>query len=382
MTSHNRISIPFNKPSLVGKELAYIQHAIDGGHTSGDGQYTISCQHYLEREIGAKKALLTPSCTAALEMAALLLDLKPGDEVIVPSFTFVSSASSFALHGAHIIFCDVHSNTLNIDERMVEKLLTPRTKAIIAVHYSGVACNMDAIVQIAERQRLMVIEDNAHGLFGRYRGRFLGAIGNLGTLSFHETKNFSCGEGGALLINDPEYLERSEVIRDKGTNRKRFFCGQVDRYTWVDLGSSYVMSDILGAFLLAQLEAKTSVLMLRKTIWDFYYTNLSDWAAQWDVQLPFIPETSVPSYHMFYMILPKSTSQQALIQHLRKKGIMAVFHYQPLHQSPAGVRFGKAPIPCPVTETVSTRLVRLPFYNTLSIEDLNHITEAVREFHP
>ena len=371
--------IPFNKPSLVGNEIEYIAQAVRGGHASGDGPFTKKCHRLLEEALGVPKVLLTTSCTHALEMAALLLDIQPGDEVIVPSFTFVTTANAFVLRGARPVFIDVRPDTLNMDERLLEDLITPCTKAILLVHYAGVGCEMDTICEIAERHGIPIVEDNAHGLFAKYKGRWLGTFGALATLSFHETKNFICGEGGALLINDPQYVERAEIVREKGTNRSRFFRGQVDKYTWVDLGSSYLPSDLLAAYLFAQLEAKEHVLAQRKQVFEYYAEHLQDWAQANDVHLPIVPPYCEQSYHMFYMLLPSLEKRQELIAHLKSKGILSVFHYLPLHLSPMGRKWGYQEGDCPVTEDVSDRLVRLPFYNELLLEQQQEVCDAIFE---
>ncbi len=372
--------IPFNRPTIVGRELYYISQVILNGHAAGDGLFTRKCQQLLEEVLGAPKVLLTTSCTDALEMAALLLDIQPGDEVIVPAFTFVSTVNAFVLRGARPVFADVRADTLNLDESQLETLITPRTKAIVPVHYAGVGCEMDHICAVASRAGVTVVEDNAHGLFGRYRGRYLGTFGQLATQSFHETKNFSCGEGGALVINTPELIDRAEVIREKGTNRSRFFRGQVDKYTWVDLGSSFLPSDILAAFLYAQLEERDRIQAQRQQIWERYNASLARWASQNGVRLPVIPSHCEQSYHMFYLLMPTLHDRERFIAHLRERDILAVFHYQPLHLSEMGRRFGGKEGQCPVTEDVSERLVRLPFYNDLSIEDQERVIEAVCSF--
>ena len=374
------IKIPFNRPTLMGGELAYLAEAIDNEWISGDGPFSRRCQELLEGELGVGKVLLTTSCTHALEMAALLLDLGPDHEVIVPSFTFVSTVNAFVLRGSRPVFADVRADTLNLDESRVAELISPRTRAVVPVHYAGVGCEMDALGALAERHRLAIVEDNAHGLFARYRGRLLGTFGALATLSFHETKNVTCGEGGALLINDPVLVERAEMIREKGTNRSRFFRGQVDKYTWVDLGSSYVLSDALAAFLYAQLEKREAIGQTRRRIWETYNVQLAEWAAEEGVRRPVVPPHCEPSHHMFYLLMPSLERRQAFIAHLRERGISAVFHYQPLHLSPMGQRLGGRPGDCPVTEEMCDRLVRLPFYNGLS-EDLQaRVIEAVLEF--
>jgi dTDP-4-amino-4,6-dideoxygalactose transaminase len=374
------MNIPFNKPWLNGKELFYMASVIHEGHASGDGVYTRKCHALLEQALGAGKVLLTTSCTDALELAALLLDIQPGDEVIVPSFTFVSTANAFALRGARLVFADVRPDTLNLDEQRLERLITPRTRAIVPVHYGGVGCEMAYILNIAARHGVTIVEDNAHGLFGRYNGRYLGTFGALATQSFHETKNFTCGEGGALLVNDPAYIERAEILREKGTNRSRFFRGQVDKYTWVDIGSSFLPSDLLAAYLYAQLEARDQILAMRCRIWSYYYEQLFDWALERGVQLPHIPQHCEQSFHMFYMLLPSLEQRQALICHLKERGILSVFHYLPLHLSDMGRHFGGRPGDCPVTEDVSDRLLRLPFYNELCEAQQDEVVRAIKDF--
>jgi dTDP-4-amino-4,6-dideoxygalactose transaminase len=375
-----RLSIPFNRPSFEGREQVYIAQAIANGHISGDGPFTKQCQAFLEQALGAPRVLLTTSGTHALEMAALLLDIRPGDEVIVPSFTFVSTVNAFVLRGARPVFADVRPDTLNLDETRIEPLITQRTKAIVPVHYAGVGCELRAIGKIAARHGLAVVEDNAHGLFGKYRGRYLGTFGALAALSFHETKNFYCGEGGALIVNDPALVDRADVIREKGTNRARFLEGRVDKYTWVDIGSSWLPSDLLAAFLYAQLEAKERILEKRKRVWERYHEGLSGWAAERNVRLPVIPKGCRQSYHMYYLIVPSSRGRTALIRHLKSLGILGVFHYLPLHLSEMGKRYGGRPGDCPVTEHVSERLIRLPFYNNLDGESQERVIRAIREF--
>ena len=374
-----RYKIPFNKATLVGPEMQYMQDAIHAGHISGDGLYTRRCETLLQDELHVPRVLLTPSCTDALEMAALLLEIRPGDEVIVPSFTFVSTVNAFVLRGAKPIFIDIRPDTLNLNEKVLESLITPRTKAIVPVHYAGVACEMDEITSLAARHAIAVVEDNAHGLFGRYRGRYTGTFGVLATQSFQETKNFTCGEGGALLINDRQLLDRALVLRDKGTNRNRFFRGEVDKYTWVDVGSSYVASDLLAAFLYAQLEAREHIQCARKRIWGTYWRELQSWAKQNAVRLPIVPDHCEQSYHMFYLLLPSLGQRQNLIAHLKQRGILAVFHYAPLHLSDMGLKYGGAQA-CPITEDVSERLLRLPFYNGLSDDEQASVIEAILEF--
>jgi dTDP-4-amino-4,6-dideoxygalactose transaminase len=374
--------IPFNRPFLAGKEFEYIQQAIDQMDLSGDGHITKECHHLLKQVLGVPKVLLTTSCTHALEMAALLLELNPGDEVIVPSFTFVSTANAFVLRGARPVFADVRPDTLNLDERQLESLITERTKAVVPVHYAGVGCDMDAILAITEPRGIPVVEDNAHGLFGKYRGRYLGTFGCLGTQSFHETKNFTCGEGGALIVNDKRFVERAEIIREKGTNRTSFYRGEVEKYTWCDVGSSYLPSGILAAFLYAQLESREAIQSRRRHLWDAYWEGLSDWAKQYGVQLPFIPEHCEQAYHMFYMLMPSNRDRTRLIQHLGAEEISSVFHYLPLNMSPMGQKFGGKQGACPITEDVSTRLVRLPFYNGLSEGDQRRVISTIRRYRP
>jgi dTDP-4-amino-4,6-dideoxygalactose transaminase len=376
----SKYSIPFNRPCFVGNEQEYIAQAIANGQISGDGLFTRKCHSLIEHELHVDRVLLTTSCTHALEMAALLIDIQPGDEVIVPSFTFVSTVNAFVLRGARPVFADIRPDTLNIDEAVIERLITPRTKAIVPVHYAGVGCEMDSILEIAARYGLLVVEDNAHGLFGKYKGRYLGTFGCLATQSFHETKNFSCGEGGALVINNPRYIERAEIIREKGTNRSRFFRGQVDKYTWVDVGSSYLPSDMLAAFLYAQLEARAHIQRKREYIWRYYNDQLMDWAAVMNVRLPIIPTHCEQPYHMFYMLLPSLEQRQSLITYLRDHGILGVFHYQPLHLSDVGQRFGGLAGDCPVTERVSDCLLRLPFYNDLAEADLARVVGVIKSF--
>lgn len=373
-------SIPFNKAGLVGREQEYIAQAIERGHISGNGYFSRRCHDLLKRELGVHKALLTTSCTDALEMAALLLNVQPGDEVIVPSFTFVSTINAFVLHGARPVFVDVRPDTLNLDETKLEAAITPRTRAIVPVHYAGVGCEMEAILEIARHHGVAVVEDNAHGLFASYRGRLLGTMGCLATQSFHETKNFTCGEGGALLINDPQYSERADIIWEKGTNRNQFFRGQVDKYTWVDVGSSYLMADTQAAFLYAQLEARELIQAKRQRVWEYYNARLSRWAHDNGVRLPIVPPHCTQSYHMFYLLLPSLQERQGLIDYLKAHDVLSVFHYLPLHLSDMGRRFGGRPGDCPVTEDASDRLLRLPFYNDLTESDQERIVALIQEY--
>ena len=375
-----QFSIPFNHSSLAGKELEHISQAMHIGQIAGDQTFSKKCQALLEGLLGVPRALVTTSCTHALEMCALLLDIQPGDEVIVPSFTFVSTANAFALRGAKIIFADIRPDTLNLDETRLEPLLSRRTRAIVAVHYAGVGCEMDAILAIARHHGIAVVEDNAHGLFGKYRGRWLGTLGCLGTQSFHETKNITCGEGGALLINEPSLTTRAEVIREKGTDRSRFFRGEVDKYSWVDLGSSYVMSDVLAAFLYAQLEAWQNIQAQRRRIWEYYDRHLRNWGPEHGIECPTVPAHCEQSYHMYYLLMPSAVEREALIAFLKARGILGVFHYLPLHLSPMGQRMQGQNATCPVSERQSERLIRLPFFNSLSPADQDRVIEAVRGF--
>jgi dTDP-4-amino-4,6-dideoxygalactose transaminase len=375
-----RYRIPFNKPGLTGNELRYVADAITLGHCAGDGTYTRRCHAMLEKTLGAARVLLTTSCTHALEMAALLLNIQPGDEVIAPSFTFVSTVNAFVLRGGRPVFIDIRPDTLNLNEAHLESLITPRTRAILPVHYAGVACEMNAIVELAERHGIAVVEDNAHGLFARYKQKYLGTFGCMAAQSFHETKNVICGEGGALVINDPTLVERAEIIREKGTNRSRFFRGQVDKYTWVDIGSSYLPSDILAAFLYAQLEKHAQITATRKRIWTYYYAHLHEWACTNNVQLPHVPAHCKQSYHMFYLVMPSLEARQALIEDLKAHSILSVFHYLPLHLSAMGMQAGGRHGQCPVTERVSDCLLRLPFYNDLSESQQAEIVGVIRQF--
>jgi dTDP-4-amino-4,6-dideoxygalactose transaminase len=373
--------IPFNRATLAERQLDYVRQAFEGHHTCGDGPFGRKAEAILEAETGAKRALLTTSCTHALEMSALLLDLQPGDEVVVPAFTFVSTINAFVLRGAKPVFCDVREDTLNLDEKLLEEKIGPRTKAIVPVHYAGVGCEMDAILALAAPRGIAVVEDNAHGLFGKYKGRPLGSFGVLATQSFHETKNFSCGEGGALLINDERLIERAEIFREKGTNRSRFFRGQVDKYTWVDLGSSWVLSDVLAASLLAQLEARASIQERRARIWHRYADGLASWAHARGARLPTVPQHCEQSFHMFHLVFGELAERTAFIEHMGKAGIQAVFHYQPLHLSPMGKALGTAREgDCPVAERAGDCLVRLPFYADLTERDQARVIETACAF--
>jgi dTDP-4-amino-4,6-dideoxygalactose transaminase len=373
-------AIPFNRSGIEGEEPHHIGQSVSIGQIAGDQGYSRKCQALLEEVLGAPKVLLTTSCTHALELAALLLEIGPDDEVIVPSFTFVSTANAFVLRGARIRFADIRPDTLNIDEKQIEPLISPRTRAMVPVHYAGVGCEMDTILAIARQYRISIIEDNAHGLFGKYKQRWLGTFGALATQSFHETKNITCGEGGALVVNDPAFIERAEVMREKGTDRSRFFRGLVDKYSWVDIGSSYVMSDVLAAFLYGQLEVWRQIQEKRRRIWQRYHAELRDWASARDIGCPVVPDGCEQAYHMYYLILPSLQIRQALIAFLKARGIMAVFHYLPLHLSPMGQRLGGRPGACPVSENMSDRLLRLPFFNSLDPESQGRVIDAIRDF--
>lgn len=354
--------IRFNKPYLVGDELDYIADAHARGQLAGDGHYTRLCNSWLEKATGARKALLTHSCTAALEMAAILADIAPGDEVIMPSYTFVSTANAFVLRGGVPVFVDVRPDTMNIDENLIEAAITPRTKAIVPVHYAGVACEMDTIMEIAHRHGLIVVEDAAQGAFSSYKGRPLGSIGDLGCLSFHETKNVISGEGGALLVSNPNMIERAEIIREKGTNRSQFFRGQVDKYTWVDVGSSYLPGEIVAAFLWAQLQAAASITQRRLDIWGDYHAAFQTFESKERLRRPIIPAECAHNAHMYYLLLGNLDDRSAFIDQMKTEGIGCVFHYVPLHSSPAGKKYGRAHGVLPVTSKLSDRLVRLPLW--------------------
>ena len=374
----SNINIPFNWVDIQGNELEYIKDVIANSHLSGDGKFTRKCNALLEKEVGVKKSLLTTSCTHALEISALLLDIKTGDEVILPSFTFVSTVNAFVMRGARPVFIDIRPDTLNMDESQLEKLITKNTKAIITVHYAGVGCEMDIIINIANKYNIPVVEDNAHGLFGKYKDKYLGTFGTFTTQSFHETKNFSCGEGGALLINDDKYIERAEIIREKGTDRSKFFRGEVDKYTWTDIGSSYLPSDILSAFLYAQLEKRKNIQTKRKIIWEMYYNELIIWADNNNIQLPYIPDYCDQTYHMFYFLFESNEIRERFIMYMKENYINTIFHYQPLHKSIMGKRFGE--YKCAVTEKIADRIVRLPFYSNLSNELQSIIINTIVKF--
>jgi dTDP-4-amino-4,6-dideoxygalactose transaminase len=356
------MKVPFNRPYMTGRELSYIAQAHQNHKLAGDGPFTARCSRWLEERTGSHRALLTHSCTAALDMAAILAEIGPGDEVIMPSFTFVSTANAFVLRGGVPVFVDIRPDTLNIDEAIIERAVTPRTRAIVPVHYAGVGCEMEPIVELARRRSLLVIEDAAQGLMTKHRGRSLGAIGQLGAISFHETKNVISGEGGALLINDPRFLERAEVVREKGTNRSRFFRGEVDKYTWVDIGSSYLPGEIIAAFLWAQLEDAQSITARRLELWNRYHERLEPCERAGRLRRPVIPEGCQHNAHMYYILLASAELRTKLIVRLQERGISAVFHYVPLHSSPAGRRFGRSVGSLRNTEELSERLLRLPLW--------------------
>jgi len=375
------ISVPFNKPSIVGSELEYVRASIASGHISGDGGFTKKCQTFFETNYPVKKALLTTSCTHALEMSALLVGIQPGDNVIMPSYTFVSTANAFVLRGAKPVFIDIRSDTLNINEQRIAERISPKTKAIVVVHYGGVACEMDDIMAISKKHEIPVIEDNAHGLFGRYYEQPLGTFGAMSAQSFHETKNIQCGEGGALFINDPLYIERAEILREKGTDRSKYCRGEIDKYSWVDTGSSYVPSDMLAAFLYGQLERWRAVQEKRQNIWYAYKTALSDWAFREGVRLPALPRQCDQRFHKVYLLLPNAHERGRFIDHMRNKGVLAIFHYVPLHLSTMGRTYGYMDGMLPVTEEVSARIVRLPMYYSMTESELSRVIDAVKEFH-
>ncbi len=372
--------IPFNKPFIVGKELYYMAQAVTLGNVAADGHFTKACSRLMEERFGIRKVLLVPSGTAALELAALLCELQPGDEVILPSYTFVSTASAFVRVGARPVFVDIRPDTLNLDETKIEAAITERTRVIVPVHYAGVACDMDRIMDIARRHNLLVVEDAAQGVNAFYKGRALGSIGHLGCYSFHETKNYICGEGGALCINDERFIERAEILRDKGTNRQKFFRGEVDKYTWVDVGSSYVMAEILAAFLYGQLEHLDDILARRREIYEYYATHLRPLEEAGHLRLPRIPPECQSNYHLFFILAPDKPTRDALLTHLKSEGIHAVFHYVPLHTSPMGRTFGYGEGDLPVTEDLAGRLLRLPLFYELVPTMQQHTISAIYDF--
>ena len=376
----NDITIPFNKPHLTHKEIGYINHAHSMGKLAGDGHYTKLCHEWIEQHIGGKKALLTHSCTGALEMMALLSDIKPGEEVIMPSFTFVSTANAYVLRGAVPVFIDIREDTLNMDEKLIEQAITEKTRVLSPVHYAGVGCEMDVINKIAKKHNLLVVEDAAQGFLSKYKGKNLGTLGHMSAFSFHETKNVISGEGGALLINDDRFIERAEIIREKGTNRAKFFRGQVDKYTWVDVGSSYLPGEIISAFLMAQLENAEEINKRRIAVWNTYHTALADLEKKGYLRLPIIPDTCEHNGHMYYILTQDVKTRTKLIEFLKKKGILSVFHYIPLHSSPAGKKYTRYVGDMSVTDKVSDTLVRLPLFYNLTDEEQANVIAALYQF--
>ena len=373
--------ISFNVPPVVGNELKYIEQAIGNHKICGDGEFTKKCSAWMEEKTGTAKALLTTSCTHATEMAALLADIQPGDEVVMPSFTFVSTADAFVLRGAKVKFVDIRPDTMNIDETLIEDAITDKTKAIVPVHYAGVGCELDTIMDIARKHHLLVIEDAAQGVMSSYKGKALGTIGDYGCYSFHETKNYSMGEGGALLIKDPDMIERAEIVREKGTNRSKFFRGQIDKYTWVDAGSSYLPSELNAAYLWAQLEQADMVNDNRLKSWNLYKELLTPIAEKEYITLPYIPEECTHNAHMFYIKTKNLEERSALISYLKENGVLAVFHYIPLHGAPAGQKYGEFIGEDKYTTRESERLVRLPMYYNLSEEDITYVAELISRFY-
>ena len=372
--------IPFNRAELTGNELNYIQQAIEQGHISGDGSFTIRCSELLQKRLNARTVYLTPSCTDALEMAAILLDIHPGDEVVVPSFAFVTTVNSFVLRGAKPVFVDIREDTLNIDEQKIESRLNSTTRAIVPLHYGGVACEMNEILRIGQKYNIPVIEDAAQAVGSTYHNSALGTLGRFGTYSFHETKNFTCGEGGAIVINHQNDIERAEIVRQKGTNRAQFHRGIADKYTWHDIGSSFVMSDILAAFLLAQLERMDEIIEVRKRIFNRYYEHLQPLQVSGKLKLPYCPSDCNPNYHLFHVLFEDEWTRNRVIDGLKRNGILAVFHYIPLHTSPYAERFGCKTEDLPVTDRVSRCLLRLPFYNSLSEQNIEEVARLTQKY--
>ena len=372
--------IDFNRPAFVGSELEYIQDAIHRGMLCGDGIYTKKCSQWMEKEFDVSRVMLTTSCTHALEMAAFLCDIQPGDEVIMPSYTFVSTADAFVLRGAKIVFVDIRPDTMNLDEKLIEQAITPKTKVIVPVHYAGVACEMDTIMDIAHKHGLKVVEDAAQGVDACYKGKALGTIGDFGCYSFHETKNFTMGEGGALLFQKEEYLEKAEILREKGTDRSKFFRGQVDKYRWMDYGSSYLPSELNAAYLYAQLEAKDKIQKKRMEIYEYYHRNLADLAAEGKVEQPYVPQDCEHNAHMYYLKVKDMKVRTRLLAYLRENGICSVFHYVPLHSAPAGQKFGRFAGEDVYTTKESERLLRLPMFYNLDMEDVKRIVDVIHKF--
>lgn len=370
--------IPFNRPSLEGDELEYMKRAVEGGHTAMSGPYATRAAELLREFLGSNDVLLTTSCTDALEMSAMLLDIRPGDTVIVPSFTFVSTALAFARQGASLLFCDIEEETLGLDPKCLESLLDEHVRAVVPVHYAGVACDMAGITATLEGTSIEIVEDNAHGLFGRYRGVPLGTLGRFATLSFHETKNFICGEGGALVVNDARDVERAHVLYDKGTNRRAFMLGDVDKYSWQDIGSSFGLSEVLAAFLYGQLEHRDEILAKRRLVFERYERMLAPIAEEFGLRLPVVPADREQAYHMFYVLMPSRDARDRALTGMREFDVHATFHYVPLHSAPGGEKFAARPAQCPVTDDVSGRLLRLPFYNNLTAVEAERVVDALR----
>lgn len=379
MKEDKKLSIPFNWPYMTGRELYCIAEAHFNGMLAGDGPFTKKCHRWIEREFGSEKALLTHSCTAALEMAALLLKLSPGDEVIMPSFTFVSTANAFVLRGATPVFAEIRSDTLDLDEKHIEEAITRHTRAIVPVHYAGVGCEMDTIMEIARRHNLAVVEDAAQGVMATYKGKALGTIGTFGTLSFHETKNIISGEGGAILVNDPAYVQAAEICREKGTDRSRFFRGEVDKYTWQEVGSSYLPGELTAAFLWAQLEEAASMTAKRLLSWDHYHAGLESLEKKGRLRRPIIPEECHHNAHMYYILLEPGRDRRKMVADLNAAGVNAVFHYIPLHSSPAGRRFGRTTGDLPITDSLSSCLIRLPLWNGISTEQQDRVIDEIEK---
>ncbi|MFH1964876.1 MAG: dTDP-4-amino-4,6-dideoxygalactose transaminase [Acidobacteriota bacterium] len=372
--------IPFNKPFIIGEELSNIRKAVDSGHLAGDGMFSEKCKNWMEQKFSAFKVMLTDSCSSALEISAILCDITPGDEVILPSYTFVSTANAFVLRGARLKFIDIRPDTLNLDESLIEQEITDKTRVIVPVHYGGISCEMDTIMALAEKHGLLVVEDAAQGVNARYKGKYLGTIGHLGAYSFHETKNYICGEGGALVINDPRFVERAEIIREKGTNRSKFFRGEVDKYTWVDIGSSYLPPELTTAFLYAQLQEADKIDKKRRSIWKTYYQGLKPLEDEGLLKLPSIPEECENNAHMFYLVLSTNKERDTLIDFLGEHGIHAVFHYIPLHTSPMGIKLSDTIPELPVTESIAPRLLRLPCFYELSPAQIKRIINRIYTF--
>jgi dTDP-4-amino-4,6-dideoxygalactose transaminase len=370
--------IPFNRPAIEGDELLYIRQAVEGGHTSASGPFSEAAASIIKEATGAREVLMTTSCTDALEMTAMLLDLEPGDTVIVPSFTFVSTALAYVREGARIVFADIEPDTLGLDPKHVAELIDNSTRAVVAVHYAGIGCDVEGLTKVIEgfHRPVSLIEDNAHGLFGGYQGRPLGSFGRFATLSFHETKNFVSGEGGALLVNRPEDVDRARVLYDKGTNRRAFLLGEVDKYSWKDAGSSFGMSDLVAAYLVGQLEQRKVVLSKRRRIYETYRRALDPLAKEFGFRIPIIPPDCEPAWHMFYVLLPDAATRTRVLRGMRERGVSATFHYVPLHNSEGGRRFSARPTDCPVSEDISARLLRLPFYNSLTSADLERVVHT------